>query len=262
MTDSTVADDALLDTLHAHRILLKYNSPPPLGGTYGWLKRGDRLRLRDGPLRIEARSGLYGGPYKPLVGGHKGSGFCSIGSFSYSYSPLPEGMVVGRYCSISSGLRVLDSTHPTGLLTTSAITFRPKNRLFEGISTPRLAAFAAGFDVDGGKRMPALGHDVWVGANVTLGMGVTIGTGSILASGSVVVADVPPYSVVAGNPGVVKKMRFEEALASRLLASRWWDVDPAFLFDVEFTDPEVVCRRIAECGAGVPRYEPVVVSVG
>jgi virginiamycin A acetyltransferase len=256
-----LADDELLDALHARRILLKYNSPPPLGGSYGWLRRGDPLLLRGEPLRLEERCGLYGGAYKPLVGGHKGCGLCTMGSFSYSYSALPEGMVVGRYCSISSGLRVLDSTHPTGLLTTSAITFRPKNRLFEGIVTPRLAEFAAAFDVDGGKGMPVLEHDVWIGANVTLAMGVRVGTGAIVASGAMVTSDVPPYAVVAGNPGTVRKMRFPEALVAELLGSRWWDVDPRFLFELDFTDPTAVCRWLGEAGDAAPQYEPQVLEL-
>ena len=256
-----VADDTLLAALHARRILLKYNAPPPAAGSYGWLRRGDRLLLRGLPLRLEERCGLYGGPYKPLVGGHKGCGLCSMGSFSYSYSALPEGMAVGRYCSISSGLRVLDSTHPTGLLTTSAITFRPNNRLFEGMGTPRLAQFAADFDVDGGKGMPVIEHDVWIGANVTLAMGVRIGTGAIVASGAVVTADVPPYAVFAGNPGGVRKLRFPQALVHDLLASRWWDADPRFLFDLDFTQPDAVCRRLAIEGDALPRFEPAVLEL-
>jgi acetyltransferase-like isoleucine patch superfamily enzyme len=253
--------DELLDALHAHRILLKYNAPPPAAGSYGWLRRGDELALRGDSLRMESRSGLYGGAYKPLVGGRKGCGLAPIGSFSYSYSALPEDMRVGRYCSISSGLRVLDSTHPTAILTTSAISFRPKNKLFEGIATPRLAAFAARFDVSGGKRMPVLDHDVWIGAGVTLAMGVRIGTGAIVASGAVVTADVPPYAVVAGNPATVRKLRFPEPLVTQLLASRWWEIDPAFVFDLDFTQPATVCERLLRDGAGLPRYEPAVLEL-
>ena len=251
------ATDALLRALHAHRIFPKYNAPPPAAGSYGWLRRGDDLLLRGRPLLMEERAGLYGGPYKPLVGGHKGSGLCSIGSFSYSYSALPEGMTVGRYCSISSGLRILDSSHPTGILTTSAISFRPRNRLFEGIATARLEAFAAAFDVIGGKAMPMLEHDVWIGANVTLAMGVRIGTGAIVASNAVVTADVPPYALVAGNPAAVRKLRFAEPLAAQLLASRWWEVDPRFVFDLDFTQPAAVCERLL-CDDAMPRYEPAV----
>ena len=35
--------------------------------------------------------------------------------------------------------------------------------------------------------------------------GVTIGEGAIVAAGSVVTKDVPSYTLVAGNPAIVKK---------------------------------------------------------
>ncbi len=35
--------------------------------------------------------------------------------------------------------------------------------------------------------------------------------------------DVPPYSVVAGNPAEVKKYRFDEETIDLLLQLKWWD---------------------------------------
>ncbi len=46
-------------------------------------------------------------------------------------------------------------------------------------------------------------EDVWIGANVTLCAGVHVGRGSIIGAGAVVRNDVPPYSIVAGNPAKV-----------------------------------------------------------
>ena len=45
-----------------------------------------------------------------------------------------------------------------------------------------------------------IGCDVWLCANVTVVPGVTIGDGSVVGAGSVVTKDVPPGTVVAGNP--------------------------------------------------------------
>lgn len=42
--------------------------------------------------------------------------------------------------------------------------------------------------------------DVWIGANTVVLAGVTIGKHSVIAANSVVNKDIPPYSVVAGNP--------------------------------------------------------------
>ena len=49
--------------------------------------------------------------------------------------------------------------------------------------------------------------DVWIGARVCILPGVTIGKGSIIGACAVVTKDVPPYSVVVGNPGRVIKNR-------------------------------------------------------
>lgn len=53
--------------------------------------------------------------------------------------------------------------------------------------------------------------NVWVGEYAAILKGVTIGTGSIVASHAVVTKDVPPYSIVAGNPArVVKTIENDE----------------------------------------------------
>lgn len=40
----------------------------------------------------------------------------------------------------------------------------------------------------------------WIGANATILPGVTVGEGAIVAAGAVVTKDVPPHTVVGGNP--------------------------------------------------------------
>lgn len=54
--------------------------------------------------------------------------------------------------------------------------------------------------------------DVWIGAKAVVSKGVTVGRGSVVAMESVVTRDVPPMTVVAGNPArVVKKIPVEGA---------------------------------------------------
>ncbi len=47
--------------------------------------------------------------------------------------------------------------------------------------------------------------EAWIGANAVIVAGVTIGKHSVVAAGSVVTKDVPPYSIVAGNPARLLK---------------------------------------------------------
>jgi len=47
--------------------------------------------------------------------------------------------------------------------------------------------------------------EAWIGANAVITAGVTVGKHSIVAAGCVVVKDVPPYSIVGGNPGKLLK---------------------------------------------------------
>ena len=45
-----------------------------------------------------------------------------------------------------------------------------------------------------------IGSHVWIGAGATILKGVTIGDNAIVGAGSVVTRDVPPNTIVAGNP--------------------------------------------------------------
>lgn len=49
--------------------------------------------------------------------------------------------------------------------------------------------------------------DCWICQNVIILPGITIGKGAILAAGAVVTKNVPPYSIVGGNPARLIKQR-------------------------------------------------------
>lgn len=55
-----------------------------------------------------------------------------------------------------------------------------------------------------------VGNDVWIGARCILLKGVHVGDGAIIGAGSVVTKNVPPLSVVAGNPARVIRARFSD----------------------------------------------------
>lgn len=70
-----------------------------------------------------------------------------------------------------------------------------------------------------------IGNDVWIGEGVKILGGVHIGNGAVIGMGAVVTKDVPPYSVVVGNPAHVVKYRFDEDTIKKLEEIKWWNWD-------------------------------------
>ena len=77
---------------------------------------------------------------------------------------------------------------------------------------PDVGIYTAGHRLEPEGRMEdvyglsiTIGNDVWIGGHSTILPGVTIGDGAVIAAGSVLTTDVPPRSLVAGNPAKVKK---------------------------------------------------------
>ncbi len=90
-----------------------------------------------------------------------------------------KSITIGSYCRIAGGTNIFDSSgHPT--------------------DAQRRARGESG-DKDDVRPIVICDH-VWIGRNATIFPGVTIGEGAIISAGSVVMSDVPPYTVVAGNP--------------------------------------------------------------
>ena len=61
-------------------------------------------------------------------------------------------------------------------------------------------------------RKVVIGNNVWIGAGVSIMPGVHIGENAVIAGGAVVTKDVPPDSIVGGNPAkVIRKLGTDEA---------------------------------------------------
>ncbi len=63
-----------------------------------------------------------------------------------------------------------------------------------------------------GKRHPTIGDDVMIGAGAKLFGPITVGDNSQIGGSAVVIKDVPPNSVVVGNPGRVVRTRGEKVI--------------------------------------------------
>ncbi|KAG0280414.1 hypothetical protein BGZ95_010229 [Linnemannia exigua] len=55
-----------------------------------------------------------------------------------------------------------------------------------------------------------IGNDVWIGGGAIICPGVTIGDGVTVGAGSVVTKNVPPYTIVGGNPAKILKVLSKE----------------------------------------------------
>lgn len=144
-------------------------------------------------------------------------------------------------------------------ITTSAFMFRPSNKLFKDFYTTELEKYARGFDPKPTK-LPIIENDVWIGANVTLSPNIIVGTGAVVAAGSTVTRDVPPYTVVAGNPAHPIKSRFEASIISELIDSKWWNYDPRGIFDKNPTDIRSILDSIDQ--KSLATYTPRTIRLG
>jgi virginiamycin A acetyltransferase len=253
-------DKEIANELYKAKILLAHNVGAPIDNAYGWMTLPADIDFEQS-ITIEERVGLYGGPYHASTGAPNSHGLCSAGSFTYSYARLPAGLVVGRYCSISSGLTFLDSHHQTHLLTTSALTFRPHNDLWRDLLATTGVPQDQSWHIYDHKIFPVIGNDVWIGRDVTLAMGITIGDGAVIAAKSVVTKDVPPYTIVGGSPATVLRGRFPNEIALRLQVSKWWNKAPEFVARIASLGVEDALRHLDDFGGSVKPFEPVTVTL-
>jgi acetyltransferase-like isoleucine patch superfamily enzyme len=89
---------------------------------------------------------------------------------------------------------------------------------------PNVGIYAAGHPLDVEDRIAGeeyafpvtIEDNVWIGGSVSIIGGVTIGKNAVVAAGSVVIRDVPPDTLVAGNPAkVVRKITAADKLKYR-----------------------------------------------
>lgn len=145
----------------------------------------------------------------------------TIGKHSYwsgrprVYNDPKARLIMGAFCSIAKGAQIyLGGEHRTDWLTTY-----PFNELWQ-----------AGKGISGHPRSKGdvvIGNDVWIGIEAIILSGVTIGDGAVVGARAVVTRDVPPYTIVAGNPAANVRQRFDADVINRLLEIAWWEWDDA-----------------------------------
>jgi len=119
---------------------------------------------------------------------------------------------IGAYCSLAAGVKIfLGGEHRTDWVTTYPFPALWKERAGHFSGHPRT------------RGNVIIGNDVWVGAEAVITSGVTIGDGAVVGMRSLVTRDVPPYTIVAGNPARPLRRRFDDAQIERLLEIAWWN---------------------------------------
>ncbi|NBN79168.1 chloramphenicol acetyltransferase [Microvirga tunisiensis] len=134
----------------------------------------------------------------------------------YHFDFMGDRLVIGRFCAIASRVQFIMNGANHDMSRLSPYPFEIFGHGWsEGFD---LADHAKGLRGD-----TTVGHDVWIGRDAMILPGVTIGHGAIIGARAVVGRDVPPYAIVAGNPGRVIRYRFPPKVRQRLLEIAWWD---------------------------------------
>ncbi|HEX8430597.1 MAG TPA: CatB-related O-acetyltransferase, partial [Longimicrobium sp.] len=135
----------------------------------------------------------------------------------YHFPFIGDRLIIGKFCAVARGAKFI---------------MNGANHKISGFSTYPFQIFGGGWE----RVMPApgdlpyrgdtvVGNDVWIGYEAMLMPGVKVGDGAIIASRSVVTRDVPPYTVVGGNPAVPLRTRFDPETVAALLEIAWWNWD-------------------------------------
>lgn len=133
----------------------------------------------------------------------------------YHFPFIGDRLIIGKFCALARGVKFI---------------MNGANHKMSGISTYPFQIFGNGWEkvTPDPSELPykgdtVIGNDVWIGYEALIMPGVRIGNGAIVSSRSVVVADVPAYSIVGGNPAQVLRSRFAPEVVARLESIAWWD---------------------------------------
>lgn len=204
-------------------------------GVHDAIRRGvSRIKFRDSVIPRNSAVNVKAEVVRSRFEGANAVGprsrvlYSSLGYGSYvaNDSELLTTMI-GRFSSIGPNVKMPTGTHPVSEFATTSPMFYSKagvngiSFVDEDIFTERKYAETSFSRV--------IGSDVWIGGGCTVLEGVTIGDGAVIGAGALVTKNLPPYSVCFGVPAKVVRLRYDETTVSRLLATKWWEKDVAWL---------------------------------
>lgn len=143
----------------------------------------------------------------------------------FNYPEFGDKLIIGKFCSIASQTKFIMGSANHRISSVTTYPFNVFGGAWQENTPDHLSQLPFKGDI-------IIGNDVWIGRECIIMPGVKIGDGAIIGAYSVVTKDVPPYSVVGGNPARIIKKRFNDELIDILLKIKWWDFDDEKL--VEF----------------------------
>jgi virginiamycin A acetyltransferase len=132
----------------------------------------------------------------------------------YLFDFSEDHLTIGKFCMFASGVEFI---------------MNGANHLSQAVSAYPFAIFGGDWsNAMEGKSYPTkgdtvIGSDVWIGYRASILPGVKIGDGAIIGSFAVVTKDVPPYTIVGGNPAQPIRKRFDDETIASLLKLAWWN---------------------------------------
>lgn len=156
------------------------------------------------------------GPYCEVGAGSR-IAYSSFGAYSYCDRICDiANAEVGKFSNIASFVRIGATDHPLDTASCHHFLYRSADYWDD-------AEADADWFAKRRARIARIGHDTWIGHNAMVKPDVTVGHGAIIAAGAIVTKDVAPYSIVAGTPAKVIRLRQPAEIAERLIALAWWD---------------------------------------
>ena len=178
-----------------------YSRPIPKGIVWGdgcYFETAQIFRhfrsLQNPGLVIGANSSCYSGCSFSI--GKNGK--CTVGDYTLLNGALvmaEELIEIGNYCIISWNVGIADSD------------FHPIDPVLRHQDAMALSPFAENRPPRPPIRTAPvrIKDNVWIGMGAVILKGVTIGENSVVAAGAIVTKNVPPNTIVAGNPAKIVK---------------------------------------------------------